>query len=215
MLVGMLLSTLIVASVISGLSSTTATRAGVQSQAAAQSGVSVALASLTSGTCATQYVSNVAPVYLATVSYSVQASLASAVWVAGCPTASAQYMKIDSTGSASATGVAGNTSGDSTSTEAIYYRPTATKTITTTGPAVYTYSATGFSGSGTLVSIDGTPDANVLVDSGNVSCSGGGGIAGDLVVNGGNLTMSGSCNIAARRGRRATSTRATTTSAAT
>ena len=64
MLLGALLSVLILASVVASLASTTATRATVQSEASAQGGVDVALASITSGNCVSSYTSATAPKYL-------------------------------------------------------------------------------------------------------------------------------------------------------
>lgn len=198
MALGMLLTTAILASVISGLGTTTSTRAGVQSQVSADGGLDVALAAMVSGaTCTPTYTSGVAPKYTVTVSYTTDTTLTSAsAWIAGCPTASAQYMKLTSVGTATAPGVAGNTSGNAKTIEAIYYRPVSQQTVTATGPAVYAYSAQDYSGAGILVSADHTNDANVMVMTGDVNCSGASSTAGDLIVNNGNLTVSGSCNIA-------------------
>ena len=197
MMVGMLLTTLILSSVVTGLGYTTSTRAGVQSQAAAEAGVDVARAALTTGTsCSASYTSTTAPAYTASLSYTTASSITSSTaWIAGCPTATAQFVKISSVGTAVAKGVAGNTSGNVKSIEAIYNRPVASPPINATGPAVYSYSSQYFSGSGTLISQNGTNDANVMVKTGDVACSGGAAAQGDLVVNNGNLTLSGSCGV--------------------
>ncbi|MCU1471530.1 MAG: hypothetical protein JWQ39_2679 [Glaciihabitans sp.] len=196
MFVGLLLSTLVVSSVLGGISSTTSTRAGVQSETSAEAGVDVAHAAIVTGTgCQATYTSTTAPVYTATLSYTTAASAVGATWVAGCPTASAQFVKVTSVGSASAKGVGSNSTGDSTSIEAIFNKPVTTATITKDGPAVYAYSSQGYGGSGTLVSEDGTADANVMVKTGNVVCSGAASDAGDLLIADGNLTISGSCNL--------------------
>lgn len=197
---GMLLSSMILASVVSGLATTSSTRAGVQSQVSADAGSDVVESSLKSGQdCTATFTSTVAPKYSATVSYTTDASVTAATsWIPGCPTVSARFVKVVSTGTAVSLGVAGNTSGNSSAIETIYTRPLATSTTSTTdasGPAVYAYSSQGFEGSGTLVSADGTNDANVMVKTGNVTCSGAGATSGDLVVNNGNLTLSGSCNV--------------------
>lgn len=196
MFVGLLLSTLIVTSVLGGISSTTSTRAGVQSETSAEAGVDVAHAAIVTGTgCQATYTSSTAPVYTASLSYTTSATTTGATWVAGCPTASAQFVKVTSVGGASAKGVGTNNTGDSTSVEAIFNRPVTTTTIVADGPAVYAYSSQGYGGSGTLVSADGTNDANVMVKTGDVNCSGASSAAGDLVVADGNLTISGSCNL--------------------
>ncbi len=197
MLVGMLVTSLILSSTVTGLGSTTSTRAGVQSQAAAAAGVDVALAAVTAGTsCSPTYSSTTAPVYSASLSYTTASTISIATaWVSGCPTASAQFVKIVSTGSAVSRGVAGNTTGDTKLIEAIYNRVLATPPIGPSGPAIYSYSSQYYGGSGTLVSRDGTNDANVMVKTGDVSCSGGAASQGDLVVNSGNVTLSGSCGV--------------------
>ncbi|WP_349898772.1 hypothetical protein [Parafrigoribacterium soli] len=197
MLVGMVVTSLILSSIVSGFGSTTSTRAGVQSQAAATAGVDVALAALTTGTsCSPTYTSSTAPTYTASLSYTTASSVTSATaWVAGCPTADAQFVKITSVGAALSKGVAGNSTGNTKSVEAIYNRAVASPPIGVSGPAIYSYSSQYFGGSGTLVSQDGTNDANVMVKTGDVSCSGGAASQGDLVVNNGNVTLSGSCGV--------------------
>ncbi len=199
MMVGMLLTTLILTSVVTSLGTTTSTRAGVQSEASAQAGVDVALASLITGTsCASTYTTTTAPIYSARLSYTTAATLTTTglTWTAGCPSASATFVKVTSAGTAAALGTSGNKTGDSRTIEAIYTRPVSSAVILATGPAVYAYSSQSFGGSGTLVSQDGTNDANVMVRTGDVSCSGGAAASGDLVVNNGNLTLSGSCGVA-------------------
>jgi hypothetical protein len=197
MMVGMLVTTLILSSVVTGLGSTTSTRAGVQSQAAAAAGVDVALAALTTGTsCSATYTSTTAPAYSASLSYTTASTISSSTaWIAGCPTASAQFVKITSVGTALSKGVAGNSTGNTKSIEAIYNRPVADPPISPSGPAIYAYSSQSYGGSGILVSRDGSNDANVMVKTGDVSCSGGAASQGDLVVNNGNLTISGSCGV--------------------
>lgn len=197
MMVGMLVTTLILSSVVTGLGSTTSTRAEVQSQAAAAAGVDVALAALTIGTsCSASYTSTVAPAYTASLSYTTASTVSSSTaWISGCPPAAAQFVKIVSVGSATARGVAGNTTGNTKSIEAIYNRPVADPPISPSGPAIYAYSSQSFGGSGILVSQDGSNDANVMVKTGDVTCSGGAASQGDLVVNNGNLTISGSCGV--------------------
>jgi len=197
MMVGMLVTTLILSSVVTGLGSTTSTRAGVQAQAAAAAGVDVAHAALTTGTsCSASYTSTVAPAYTASLSYTTASTISSSTaWTPGCPTAAAQFVKIVSVGTAVSRGVAGNTSGNTKSVEAIYNRPVASPPISPSGPAIYAYSSQSYGGSGILVSQDGSNDANVMVKTGDVNCSGGAASPGDLVVDNGNLTISGSCGV--------------------
>jgi hypothetical protein len=197
MLLGALLSVLILASVVASVSSTTATRATVQSEAAAQAGVDVAVASVVSGNCVSSYTSATAPKYTVAISYTTSSSLSAPglTWVAGCPTTAAPFMKVTATGTASSPAVGTTNFGNTEAVEAIYARPVATATLLATGPAVYAYSSQSFGGSGTLVSLDGTNDADVMVKTGDVACSGGAAAKGDFVINEGNLTLSGSCGV--------------------
>ena len=193
MAVGMLLSALILASVVNGLGFTSATKAGVQSQAAADSGIAIAEAALYSGVYSgsCQYTSapGTLPEYSVAMYRGVGAS-----WVQGCPNGSTSQVKVISTGAAAAKAVSGQSGNDASRVEAVYVLPNTPSQITATGPAVYAYSSQGFSGSGTLVSVDGQ-SPNVMVKEGNVSCSGGAAMQGDLVVNNGDLTLSGSCGV--------------------
>lgn len=196
MLLGALLAVLILSSVVASIASTTTVRATVQSEAAAQAGVDVALASVVSGNCVPTYTSTVAPKYSVAVSYTTAATLSSGTsWTAGCPTASATFMKLVSTGTAASVAVGKTTTGNTEAVEAIYSRPVATSPLTPSGPAIYAYSAQAFGGSGTLVSLDGSNDADVMIKTGDVSCSGGSAAKGDFVVDNGNLTLSGSCGV--------------------
>lgn len=197
MALGMLFTTMILSSVVTGLGSTTSTRAGIQSQASAESGIDVVLASLVSGTaCTSTYSSGVSPKFTATISYTTDVTVTAATaWTPGCPSSTANFTRVTSVGTALAPGVAGNTSGNTRTVEAIYSRPITSQPIVASGPAVYAYSSQDFGGSGTLVSADGTNDANVMVKTGDVNCSGGAAAAGDLVVNNGNLALSGSCGV--------------------
>jgi len=193
MAVGLLLSALILGSVVNGLGFTSATKAGVQSQAAADSGIAIAETALYSGvysgTC------NYSSAPGATPEYSVKMFRnAGASWVQGCPNGSTTQVKVVSTGAAAAKAVSAQSGNDASRVEAVYLLPSTPSTIAATGPAVYAYSSQGFSGSGTLVTVDGQ-SPNVMVKEGNVTCSGGAAMQGDLVVNNGDLTLSGSCGV--------------------
>jgi hypothetical protein len=197
MLLGALLSVLILSSVVASISSTTAVRATVQSEASAQAGVDTALASVVSGNCVSSYTSTAVPKYTVSVSYTTSPTLSTPglTWIAGCPTAAAPFMKLTSTGTAAAPAVGRINGGNTEAVEAIYSRPVSTATIVASGPAIYAYSSEEFGGSGTLVSLDGSNDADVMVKTGDVVCSGGAAAKGDFVVNEGNLTLSGSCGV--------------------
>jgi len=195
MAVGLILSALVMSSVIGGMGFTSSTNAGVQSQASAESGIAVAQAGIAAGTCSSVngvYKSAVGqtPEYKATVWRLNGAG----TWEIGCPTATNAQMRIVADGQAINDGVVGNSSQDKSSVEARYASPVAETSVSATGPAVYSFSSQGFSGSGTLVSVDGSKPS-VMVKEGDVNCSGGAAMTGDLVVNHGNLAISGSCNV--------------------
>jgi len=193
--VGIILSSIILASITSGLGFTSSTRANVQSQAAAEAGIAVAQASLLAGTCAASGNGNYVSVGGAEPEYtaSIWRQRADGTWEQGCPASAAGTVRILAGGSAATPGVNGNTLGDESTVEAIFSVPSAPVAIQATGPAVYSYSANGFGGSGNLQTADGTMP-NVFVKNGNVDCSGGTAMKGDLVVYG-NVELSGGCGV--------------------
>jgi cytoskeletal protein CcmA (bactofilin family) len=208
MAVGVVLTAVVASSVITATGITTSVRAGVQSQAAAEAGIAAARLGLVEGTCsarAHQYVNPVGsePEYVATVWVPSGAG-----WVRGCPPNTGVRVRILSTGYADAPEVNGASERDVTSIEVVLEAlpgstpppaPVATPTpvaatLVPSGPAIYAYNASGFGGSGRLVSIDGS-NPSVLVKNGNISCSGASAGQADWVVDDGNLDVSGSCNI--------------------
>jgi hypothetical protein len=118
-LVGIAVCTLIIVSIVSSISATTASRASVQSQAAAQAGIVAAYAGvLTPGSCATNanlYTSTTVPVYSATV----YVPSGTNTWQTGCPSSTTTQVRIVSTGRAANKGQ-GQSSGDVSYVEAVY-----------------------------------------------------------------------------------------------
>ena len=117
--VSLLTTSLVATSVVQATKYTTVTRAGVQSQAAAEAGIADARAGLINGTCTTKanrYASatGAVPAYVATVWVPSGAS-----WVRGCPSGTATQVRILSTGYAQAEGVNGADARDETSIEVI------------------------------------------------------------------------------------------------
>lgn len=206
MAVGLILTSVVASTVVTGISQTSAARAGVQSQGSADAGIAAARAAVMNGSCsgdANAVFTGTDPVYTATVYRP-----AGTGWVPGCPTSvtSADQVRIVSVGSASAKGVQGVSSGDSSRVEAILSGVTttvipgapaqpATYPIVASGPAIYAYSSTGFGGSGSLSPVDGSTPG-VLIKNGNVSCSGASSGVDDWSIAGGDLTVSGSCTAA-------------------
>ena len=194
MAVGVIVTAVIGTTLAGSLSYTSATRAGVQSQASAEAGIAAARAGLVAGTCVSSggvYESppGSTPVYMATVWVP-----AGTAWVRGCPANLAQQVRILSTGFSDAPAVGSASFGDETSLEAVLSSVATSGATVATGPAVYAYQSTGFGGSGTLVSVNGSAPT-VLVKTGDVVCSGASGGVADWVVDNGSLTISGSCSI--------------------
>lgn len=206
MAVGVVLTAVVASSVISAQGVTSSVRAGVQSQAAAEAGVAAARNGLVSGTCASSAarytsIAGATPSYVATIWTKV-----SGAWVKGCPSDTSVETRILSSGYASAGGVNGTSARDQTNIEVVLstIAPTTTTTpgtpttqpvtLVASGPAIYAYNASGFGGSGRLISIDGS-SPSVLVKTGDVTCSGASSGQADWVIDGGAFTVNGSCNI--------------------
>ncbi len=194
MATSLLLTALVSTSVISSAGFTSAVRADVQSQAAAEAGIADARAGLVNGTCIpslNRYVSpaGTTPRYVATVWVPLGSG-----WVQGCPILSTQA-RILSTGYAASTGVNGATAENSTNIEVILSTVVGSSSITASGPAIYSYDAQNFGGGGKLTSVNGS-SPSVMTKTGNLVCDGGAEGAVNVVVESGNLDINGGCKIA-------------------
>ncbi|PPL20054.1 hypothetical protein GY24_02820 [Microterricola pindariensis] len=198
--IGVMAISLIVATVITGatlnsLGYTSATRADVQSVAAAESGVDVVLARVQTEPCVTGvYTSTGNPSYTAQMSWSVGVDPAAAVWTNGCPTASAQMVRIVSTGFAAAKGVNGNTRGDARTVESIHSVTMPSTGVPANGAAVYAYQAVTTGGSGSVTTSSGNV-ASVHVRLGNFICSGDSPSYANIVLRDGSFSSDGSCKV--------------------
>lgn len=195
MSVGLLLTSLILGSIVGGVGYTSSTRAGVQSQAAAEAGIAAATVGLRAGTCGAnsglyQSATGETPVYSARI----WSANSSGTWTQSCPISGTTQVKIVADGTAAALGVAGQSGNDHSKVEALFQNVAVPSTVLELGPAVYAYSSQGYSGSGTLVDPDGS-GAAVMVRTGNVTCDGGAAAAADLVVNNGDLFINNGCVI--------------------
>ena len=169
---------------------TSATRAGVQSIAAAESGVNVVEVSLTQGTCLPQY-TRTTPAFTADVSYSLSAT--ADTWISGCPAAGvpAVRIRVMSTGTAVSTGVAGNTDGDASTVEAVFsYVPAVLPGVQPTGAAMYLYGGVVFMNNANLLVAE-SGRAAIQVKNGSMRCANNTVIEGDVVVSNGDLNISG------------------------
>ncbi|WP_129590330.1 polymer-forming cytoskeletal protein [Cryobacterium aureum] len=187
----------IAGSTMNSLSVSSATRAGVQAQSAAEAGVDDALLKLTSSTCTAAGWNTTTPASAVAVSYSTSAT--NDTWVSACPTQAALRVKILSTGEAADFGVGGNSTGDARTVEAIYaYVPASTGTPGT-GSALYSHNFGTFAGSSQLNSVDGSEPV-VQVRHDNVTCditntASTGILNADLVIADGGLEVGASCQI--------------------
>ena len=180
---------------------TTSTRAGVQAQAAAEAGIDYAAAQLATLSCQSQYSSSSAPIFTVTVSYSTLLTSPGDVdtsWNTGCPTTtSAQRVKLVSTGTASALGVAGNSSGDHRVVEAIYpYTPNSSPyTIIPSGAALYAFAQADPTINNLTITQASTTRAIIEYLSGSATCTSGSTIAGDVILGSGGLSVTSGCTI--------------------
>lgn len=187
LLVSLVVTAVISASVVQALGFSTATRANVQSQAAAEAGLAVAQASLLRGECTTGiYESDSDPVYYVEIKYTI-----GGIESVGCPVEGSSRVTISAGGEAASPGV-GQSSGDQSAVEATYIATGSS--VPASGAAIYAYSATGFGGSGSLVSLNGD-EATVHIKNGSVNCDGASSVPDSFVVANGGLTATGSCNI--------------------
>jgi cytoskeletal protein CcmA (bactofilin family) len=191
MAVTLIVSIAIASATLSSLGFTSATRAGVQAQSAAEAGIDDTEAKLARSACnPAAYRSLVEPVYA--VEIFTQES-GNPTWALRCPSPATTSIKLKSTGSAVAVGAGGNGTGNTRVIEAIYLPPVSSS-VGKSGPAVYAYSATGFEGSGTLLSVNGSKPS-VLLRKDDVACNGGGFVTGDLVAAEGSISIGGSCSV--------------------
>lgn len=180
---------------------TTSTRASVEAEAAAEAGIDYAASMLATSVCQSQYTSSSAPVFSVVVSYSNLATSPGTTdnsWVDGCPSStSAQRIKLVSTGTASTSGVAGNTTGNTRKVEAIFpYAPApSANTITPSGPATYSYSQQDPTINNMTITQGGTVRPSVVYLSGSTTCTSGSQITGDVVLGGGGLSVTSGCRI--------------------
>ena len=180
---------------------TTSTRASVEAEAAAEAGADYAASQLATSVCQSTYSSVTAPIFSVVVSYSNLATSPGTTdnsWVAGCPTStSAQRLKLVSIGTASTAGVAGNTTGNSRTVEAIYpYTPSPpANAITPSGPATFSYSQQDPTINNMTITQGGTTRPSVVYLSGSATCTSGSQITGDVILGGGGLSVTAGCTI--------------------
>ena len=180
---------------------TSATRAGVQAEAAATAGIDFAAANLGSSVCQPRYESKTSPVFVVNVSYSTLTTSPGDVdnsWVTGCATnASAARIRLISTGHADSYGVAGQSSQDVRRVEGIYtYTPVpASASILPSGAAMYSFSQVDPTINNLTLTQGSTTRPSIQYLSGSVTCTSGSVIRGDLILGNGSASVTSGCTI--------------------
>lgn len=196
MAVGMILASLILTSLISAVSFTSSTRAGVQSQAAAEAGIAAAQAGLQiSGDCAAKggVYGPVTPTPGLEYRATVWVKNSTGNWVRGCPSATATEVKIISTGDARNTGVAGDSAGDESFVEAVFGINIAPIVEAPSPSAVYV--GGGASANSLTITSANSQPGDIHILTGNFNCTSGSTINGSIIVGNGNANLTNSCII--------------------
>ena len=185
---------------------TSATKAGVQSRAGADAGISFAQAQLTNGNCQATYSEADAARTLGVAALDMRFSVTisswsstSGSWKDGCPLSESTQVRIVSTGTATAPGTLGQSRGNLRMVEAIYAVSTTPTSwsIQPSGPATYSYASSGFYGSSQLKTAPGVRSL-IQVKEGDATClpsdiAATSIFTSDIVVANGALLMAGSC----------------------
>jgi len=190
---GLILTTLIVSSVVQGLGFSTFSRATVQSQAAADAGITAARASLyTASNCNSQstpgvYVSASSPKYRATVERNNGAG-----WVNGCPNALTSQVRITSTGTAAAPAVSGVSAGDSSQVEAVFQY--IVPGVNPSGVGMYFHDGAVIEANSTLDLSEGG-NTGLIVKNGRLDCDKNNGVINGSIMIRGDLSFGGTCTV--------------------
>lgn len=201
MAVTVIISATITTASLHAVGITTSTRASVEAEAAAEAGIDFAASQLATSVCQPTYTSSTAPIFSVVVfnsNLSTSPGTTDSSWVSGCPTStSAQRLKLVSTGTASTSGVAGNTTGNVRRVEAIYpYTPSPPSyTIVPSGPATYSYSQVDPTINNLTITQAGTVRPTVVYLSGSATCTSGSQITGDVILGGGGLSVTAGCTV--------------------
>ncbi|MDJ0347749.1 hypothetical protein QMK22_00255 [Cryobacterium sp. PH29-G1] len=178
----------IAGSTMNSLGVSSAARAGVQAQAAAEGGIDAGLLML-SMEC-TGLVDGILPTTDSRARVTIShLDTGSASWVKGCPTTTGQ-VKITSEGTAADLGIGGNSTGNTRTVEAIYSVDTS-GSATSSGIAIYAH--VGFS---VIESVTIQAKASAIyVRNGNASCISSGANSVDIIVKSGDVTLGESCGV--------------------
>ncbi|RNE59218.1 hypothetical protein EEJ31_10645 [Cryobacterium tepidiphilum] len=194
MAIGAVITLTLTAATLNSLKVTTSTRASVQARAAAEAGIDVAVAQLrTTDACSTDASGHLA--FTPVSGVNIQSITISHDGTAGCPVETSTSVQIASTGAATAKGVAGASSGDRFTIVETYDYDLIITQVPLDGVAVYAYTVDG-----TLKKFQLDSDANsvatsVMIKTGDVECTNGASIGGDLVLGNGSAKLD-MCDVA-------------------
>lgn len=195
MAVTMVIGLTITAATINGLSTTSSSRASVQSRSAAEAGIDSGLVAVSSGSCPTASSGSAVVTYSATIQY-----LDAGGNAVTCLSPLAVQMRIISTGTAQSVAVAGATQGNTSKIEAVYgYTPFTPATpgtpgtpasappIVASGAAMYLYGGLDLKNISPIASTGAV--TGIQVKSGDLDCNNNTTISGDVVVANGDLSL--------------------------
>lgn len=199
--VALITTTLIATSVVSALGFTTATRADVQSQAAAEAGIAVVQASLLAGTCVAD-ADTVEDVdgdgYLEAVFRGTDPAYTTSVksWSAtvpenGCPSSFSTRVVVTGHGAAATPGLISH--GDEAVVQAEFVADATPSENTGSGPAVYSGNGSAVNAM-TITSATGVPGDIQILD-GDFQCTTTSFIEGNVLVANGNVNITNTCTI--------------------
>lgn len=194
--VAAVISVTVLAATITGLGFTSADRAGVQATAAAEAGIDFARAGLerTNGCddSGARFTSVGAAQFTATISHSLTES---GPWTEQtCPPDDAKFVRISSVGTAADPGVAGASAGDAARIDAVFRWEPLIGQVPLAGAAVYAHTIDGALKKFRLTSADASVATSVMIKNGDVECSNGARIAGDLIMGDGDAVLD-MCNV--------------------
>lgn len=193
MALGLLITALIASSLTATFTYSSTSKAGIQAQAAAESGVAAALVGLnTSGDCAANggiYLSAGDPHYRATI----WRSMDGATWVKACPDLVTTQVRIISTGYAQGAGVGSASSQNQRIVESIFSYGAGSSGSNSPGQAMYVYSA------GNLdtyqINSTGVVASDVAITTGDFACTGPTIIQGTVLIGQGQANLTNNCTI--------------------
>lgn len=215
--VAAIVTLVITAATMTAVSHTTATRAGVQSQAAADAGVDYAVSRIHVGQCGSNFTRTFGQIYsqAEVADFGVEASdpffdvdvfwkpVLTGTWVAGCPSGLLSSLlnyqvRIESTGYATSTATGDIAALDSHTVEAIYgwtLAPVAPdNSIRASGAAIYSYSTPNQNINGLDLNSVGQYIAGIQYKTGDFYCTNTS-IDGSVTVSSGKATVDSACSI--------------------